>query len=292
MSNNVYQIITDRIIAKLEAGTVPWRKPWASADSWPLNLKSGKPYRGVNVFMLACAGMEHGYTSQYWLTYKQAKERGGNVRKGEKSELIVFWTKLKKTEKQSDGSDKDKIFQCLRYYRVFNVEQCDGIEYPKPTPNDHTFNPIAAADGVWSGYDGRPTLDHGGGSAHYRPTDDHIQMPESSAFRSDEAYYSTLFHEAIHSTGHKSRLDRLHKTKFAAFGSSEYSREELIAEMGAAMLCGRVGIFDPVEDNSVAYIAGWLKALRGDSKLVVTAAAQAQRAADWIIGERWERDDA
>lgn len=121
--------------------------------------------------------MDHGYSSPYWLTYKQATERGGNVRKGEKSELIIFWTTFKKTETQDDGSKQDKKLPCLRYYRVFNVEQCEGFDYPKPKPNEHTFNPIAAADELWANYDGRPTLDHGGAQAFYRSSDDHIQIP-------------------------------------------------------------------------------------------------------------------
>lgn len=266
---NVYEIVTDEIVKLLEAGTVPWLKPWTNVG--PRNLVSGKSYRGVNVLLLAGAP----YASSYWLTYKQCDKLGGQVRKGERSRLITFWTQLQ------DKVDPDKRHFLLRYFRVFNVEQCDNLDYPAESALE--VEPHVGADALIAAMPNRPSISHSGTSAYYVPALDTITLPARESFVSADAYYATLLHELTHSTGHKSRCDREDFHTAAAFGSEIYSREELVAELGSAMLCGVVGI-DTTRENSAAYIASWLKALRNDSKLIVQAASKAQAAADFIRG--------
>ena len=276
-NNNVYQIITDKLIAKLEEGVAPWRKPWKAGEAGaPKNLKSGKAYRGINVFLLTIQGFE----SPYWLTFKQAKALKGSVRKGEKGTQVIFWRWIEKT-KTVDGVDKKDSFPILRYFSVFNVEQCAGITVPskvdaEPAPE---FHPLAEAELVVEGMPNRPQINHGGSRAAYSPTLDLVKMPEREAFDSPAGYYTTLFHELAHSTGHESRVGR---TFGEHFGSEDYSKEELVAEMTAAMVAGHVGIEETL-DNSAAYLASWIKTLKGDPKLAVCAAAQAQKAADYIL---------
>jgi antirestriction protein ArdC len=281
---NVYQILTDRIIAALEAGTVPWRKTWSTIGGGaPRNHHSGKAYRGINWFMLQLTGFE----SSRWVTFKQAQELGGSVRKGEKSNIVSFWKKWKTTDK---ATGEEKELPVLRYFNVFNLEQCEGIHIPgseKITLAAHER--IAAAEAIVAAMPTRPQLFHKGGRACYSPALDSVTMPEMGRFTSAEEYYSTLFHELAHSTGHNSRLGRIKET--ATFGDEDYGKEELVAEMTAAFLCARCGIDAPLLENQAAYIAGWLKLLRSDSKLVVFAAAQAAKAADYILGEsaQWEK---
>jgi antirestriction protein ArdC len=277
--NDVYQIVTDRVISLLEAGTVPWRKAWAGGDEFPKNLASGKAYRGVNVWLLSCAG----YGSPYWLSYKQAQARGGSVRKGEKSSIAVFWKRLETTDK---ATGEAKTIPMLRYYRVFNVEQCDGVEYPKPEAREVTFNPIAAAESIVESMPARPEITHNEQRAYYQRSSDKVNMPKRDTFNAETEYYSTLFHELIHATGHESRLGRLQNDK-SNFGSSSYAKEELLAEMGASYLNATAGIVESTIENSAAYIASWLKRLHDDRKLVVTAAAAAQRASDFILGKTY-----
>lgn len=278
--NDVYQIVTDRVISLLEAGTVPWRKPWAGGEyQFPMNLASGKAYRGVNVWLLSCAG----FGSPYWVSFKQARDRGGNVRKGEKSSLAVFWKRLDVDDKVTG---ERKFVPLLRYYNVFNVEQCDGLAYPKPEAKPDTFNPIAAAESIVEAMPARPEITHGEPRAYYRRDVDRVNMPAKQSFDVEAEYYSTLFHELIHSTGHESRLARL-ANESTNFGSSTYAKEELLAEMGASYLSASAGILHRTVDNSAAYVASWLRRLRDDRKLVVNAAAAAQRAADFILGKTY-----
>ena len=276
--SKVYQIVTDRITAALEAGTVPWRKTWASAGGLPENLLSHKKYRGVNCFLLSLMP----FARPYWLTYKQAQALGGNVRKGEKSTPVVFWTEW---EKKNASGEIDK-FSVLRYYSAFNVAQCDGLDDKIPPPPEprHDFTPINRCESIVSGYHG-PTLRNGlSFRPCYKPALDVVEMPKPAYFDSSETYYATLFHELGHSTGHKSRLNRasIHDAD-VHFGSAQYGREELVAEMSAAFLCAESGIDSPTLDNSAAYVASWLKAIKQDVKLVATAAGQAQKAADMIL---------
>lgn len=290
MSFDLYQTVTDQIVAMLDAGVVPWRSPIPGRTSagHPKNMNTGKPYRGVNVFLLAFTAFAKGYGSSYWMTFNQAKERGGNVRKGEKSSLVVFWKQYETTDKDSGQPVKVPV---LRYYNVFNAEQIDGVEIPnavKFEPLD--FKPIEAAEQIAAGYVGGPAVSHdGGGQAFYRPVTDSVHLPEQTRFASVEEFYSTLFHELGHSTGHSTRLDRKIDTAPKPFGSPDYGKEELVAEMSAAFLCSHAGIQPTVIDNQATYLAGWLKQIKADKKLVIAAAGQAQRAADWIRGERGER---
>jgi antirestriction protein ArdC len=289
--SDVYQIVTDKIVAMLEKGTIPWRKVWkteAGRVQMPMNLVSKRPYRGINVWMLAAAG----YQSPYWVSYKQAMKLGGNVRAGEQSTLAVFW-KRDEIEDKKTGETK-RVF-LLRYYRVFNVEQCDGLEkhlpkVEKPKGKVKKFNPIAEADKIVEGMPKRPKIEHNGSAACYSPMFDRVKMPVKESFDNPQGYYATLFHELAHSTGHESREGRFAGLKEDAkqFGSEPYAKEELIAEMGAAFLCAISGIDNATVDNSAAYIKGWLKALKDDHKLVVHAAAAAHRAADFILDVKFE----
>ena len=273
----VYDIVTDRIIAALESGTVPWRKSWRSVDDLPKNLISGKAYRGINVWLLSLSG----YTSPWWVTYKQARGLGGSVRKGEKATPVVYYSRIDTKDVLPDGSKKQAWI--LRYYSVFNVAQCDGITTPAPVVAD-TFVPIVAAQQIVEGMPHRPIITHGQGSAFYSPSADYVGMPDPGCFDTAENYHATLFHELVHSTGHASRLCRNEVIKTTHFGSSDYSREELVAELGSAYLCGHAGITATLPQHA-AYLKGWIKALRGDSRLILQAASAAQKAADYILND-------
>lgn len=280
-----YQAITDQIIALLEAGTAPWRKPWNAASGMPKSLTTGKTYRGVNCFLLNISAMEHGFTSPYWATYKAISERGGQVRKGQKSTLIVFWKQYLDKNEVDEKTGKPKSRFVLRTYRVFNTEQADGLAVPEygATVNDH--DPIAECEAIVAEYLTRgPSVTYGHSQAAYSHASDSLMMPDLSTFDTPEEYYSTHFHEIVHSTAHKDRLARPDALAFTHFGDKHYSKEELVAEMGAAFLSGHAGIAPATLENSAAYLASWLKVLKADNKLVVQAAAQAQRAADLVLG--------
>jgi len=279
MANAVYGVVTDRIVSLLERGTVPWHQPWRGGP--PVNLVSRKRYRGINPLILVSTG----FAFPFWLTYKQAQELGGNVRKGERSTPIVFFKdwRISETDRET-GEKRARTLPVLRYYNVFNVAQCEGIEVPEIERGE--IQPIDACERIARDMPNAPAIRTGEARAWYAPALDTVNMPARELFETGEGYYATLFHELTHSTGHKSRLDRDSIGKRAAFGSADYSREELIAEMGAAFLCGHAGIETATIENAAAYIAGWLAKLRGDSKLVVQAASAAQRAADYILGEK------
>jgi antirestriction protein ArdC len=286
---DVYQLITDRVIEALERGTIPWRKPWqGGAAGAPMNLISRKPYRGVNVFILASAG----YGSPYWLTFKQARELGGHVRKGEKGTPIVFWKWLDRRgaedgEGEAESTDRRQVAY-LRYFTVFNVEQCEGLNKRLPATEEKTpaVEPIAAAQAVIDGMPRKPQILHGGDMAYYAKGPDIVKCPKPESFETPAHYYATLFHELAHSTGHADRLNRPTVEDACVFGSTNYSKEELVAEMAAAFLCAMSSIENVTLGNQSAYIAGWLHRLQDDRKLVVQAAAQAQHAADFILGEQ------
>ena len=280
---SVYDVITDAIVEKLNAGVVPWRKTWASAGA-ARNLISGRPYRGINCFILSCSQ----FASPFFLTFKQAQECGGYVRKGEHGLPCVFYTQWDIEDKHTG---EEKRIPLLRYYTVFNSEQCEGIQHTRLTELSanlpaREFNPIVEAESIVEGMQNPPVIEHKEPRAYYQPLNDRVNMPAKSLFESSEAYYETLFHELGHSTGHSSRLNRKAVSETAFFGSSDYGQEELVAEMASAFLCGHCGIEQVVLDNSVAYIGAWLKTIKQDAKLVVIAAAQAQKAADYILGEK------
>jgi antirestriction protein ArdC len=287
---DVYEIITEKIVAMLEAGTVPWHKPWSTAGGMPMSLSSHKPYRGINVFLLGIASLAAGYSSPWWGTYDKISESGGQVRKGETSTMVTFWGRYNRwvTDDATGKREQVPAF-VLRYYRVFNSEQADWQPGKGPivcTAPLTEVQRLAAGEAVIAGYSNPPAM-LTGGAAYYRPSTDELTMPPLNAFDAAEGYYSTLFHELTHSTGARSRLDR---PGFAAgaehtFGTPGYSKEELVAEMGAAMLCAVAGLDVTVTlPNSAAYVANWLTALANDRKLVVQAAAQAQKAVDHILG--------
>lgn len=283
MKRDVYQIVTDRIVRLLESGTVPWHKPWKGGNQWPQNFVSRKVYRGINLFLLNAAS----YASPFWMTFKQVQSLGGRVKKGEHSFPVVFWKVFRE-----EGEGETKRIPFLRYYSVFNVTQCEGIPVPViPTGETTTFQPIEKCEQVVSAMPKRPTINHAGARACYSPSLDAVSMPEARLFESSEEYYSTLFHELTHATGHVSRLNRKEITDPIRFGSDPYSREELVAEMGAAFLCGHCAIENKTIDQSASYIQSWLTKLKEDRKLVVHAAAQAQKACDFILDvERVEEE--
>lgn len=310
---NVNEIISEQLINALQEAIkngkdIPWHCPWNVIA--PMNVITKKPYTGINPFLLNIRG----YDSPFWMSFKQASElayaqwrkrhkkgkdtpevhkewmnaedRGG-IKEGEKSTIITWRKKLvidDPDHPQADEEGKRAIFM-LRYYRVFNAEQTEGIEFPEVEKPEGSVKPIESAEALLKGYvntDRGPKFSNGGNQAAYNYVKDSIRIPAMKRFDNDVAYYSTAFHEAIHSTGHDSRLKRGDFGK----GVKPYSREELVAEFGAAMLCANAGIdIVPDIENRTAYIKGWLKALGNDEKLAVKAASAAQKAADLIIGE-------
>ncbi len=272
--SSVYSIVTEQILKQLESGVAPWHRPWST--HLPKNLVSGRQYRGINVFLLAASG----YGSPYWLTYKQATERGGHIRKGEHGTKVVFWKIGTRETEDADGDTIERKSILLRYYTVFNVEQCEGIDWPRVGP---LVNAIEEWERIVQKMPNPPAMQQDG-LAWYRPSNDTVGMPSRNSFNSAEEFYSTLFHELTHSTGHSNRIGRDGIEKLNTFGSESYSKEELIAEMGAAMLCGVAGIERKTLSNSAAYLKSWIDVLKRDSRMVVSAASQAQKAADYIQG--------
>ncbi len=265
---DVYKIVTEKILAELDKGEVPWRKPWKIHPA--MNWASGKTYRGMNRFLL---------DPGEYLTFKQAKDAGGHVKKGETGHLVIFYKLILVDDKGKPGEKKSVPW--LQYYTVFEVSQCEGIERKHQVNANH--DPISSAVEIVKGYKNPPELRHDGKGASYNPSSDRITMPPVRTFSTMEEYYSTLFHECGHSTGHVDRLARKGVTDTQGFGTDPYAQEELIAEMAAAMLCGVAGIGNTIE-NSAAYIAGWKKRIAQDEKVIVKSAAAAQKAADYILG--------
>lgn len=268
---NAYETITEKIIAALEAGTAPWRMPWTHAGA--ARSIDGRTYRGINQFLLQLAPFE----TPVYLTYRKAETLGGHVRKGEKGMPVVFWKTF-----ENEEAEKARRGVLLRYYHVFNVAQVEGIPEEKlPEVVSYAHDPIPEARAIVEAMPNAPKIEKGP-RACYSPSLDCVTVPSLTRFERAEEYYSTLFHELAHSTGHKTRLDRKGIETVAPYGSPDYSREELVAEMTAAFLCGACGIAPATLDNSAAYLAGWIKVLKADSKAAIIAAAQAQKAADYI----------
>lgn len=276
LTTTVAKEVTARIIKALEEGCAPWIRPWnldENASGFPFNRITKKPYRGINVILLAIAGSR--FTSSAWLTYKQALELGGNVRKGEKGTQIVFWKKLAITEKQTDGSEIEKQIPMMRYYTVFNVEQCDNLPAMKREEKGE-FDANERAENVLT--KSGAVIRHGGNSAFYSPSSDHIQLPSKEQFSSAGHYYATALHELTHWTGSEKRLAREYGKRF---GDQAYAREELVAEIGAAFICAQVGIEGELRHEG--YIKNWIKVLQDDSRAIFVAAGHAQKAADYIF---------
>nr|WP_202033007.1 zincin-like metallopeptidase domain-containing protein [Paenibacillus sp.] len=272
MKKSVYEIVTERILELLAAGVVPWRRPWVVSGA--VNWISQRPYRGINTLLLP--------PGEY-ATYKQITEAGGSV-KGAKSQIVVFWRWLEKED--ADTGEAEKI-PMLRYYRVFDIKDCKGIKSKrKEVSFDH--DPIAEAEAIVDGYADAPPIGFASGRAYYMPSPDRVSVPPLQDYPKAEEYYSTLFHELIHSSGHQSRLNRPGIEEYAAFGDENYSKEELIAEIGAAMLCATCGIDNSTIENSAAYIQSWHRKLKNDPTLIVKAAGQAQKATDYILGTTFD----
>jgi antirestriction protein ArdC len=276
---DVYQIVTDRVIAALEAGQIAWRKPWHAAYGLPRNYVSGRAYTGINAFLLHLVG-----GTPFFLTFRQAKELGGNIRKGAKGMPVIYYNVTTRTDKQTGEEEKTPF---IKYYTVFSVDDVEGVDLILPEqPQDRAHEPLAAAEALVANWAGCPRIEHREPQAYYAPGPDFVNVPRPEIFTSGEAYYSTLFHELTHATGHPSRLDRPDLAEaLRPSGRAGYAREELTAEMGAAFLCGHAGL-DPSAtlENTAAYLQFWLEQLRGDKKLVVQAASRAQRAAEFILG--------
>ena len=284
---DIYSRITNQIVAALEQGVKPWTQPWnavhaAGHVSRPLR-HNGQPYAGINVLTLWCSAMERHYAAPIWMTFKQALELGGHVRKGEKGSPVVYANTIVRTEERDNGEDEERAIPFLKTYTVFNVDQIEDLPAhyhatanAEPNPDER----IAHAEGYFAatGADIR----HGGDSAFYVPSSDFIQMPPFEAFRNAQSYYSTLGHECCHWTRHKSRLDRDLGRK--RFGDEGYAREELVAELGAAFLCADLGLKLEDREDHAAYVGSWLKVLKNDRRAIFSAAAHAQRAADYLHG--------
>jgi antirestriction protein ArdC len=289
---DVYAIVNEKIIKLLEAGVVPWRKPWTTAGL-PRNLVSKKPYRGVNVFLLSVSK----YVSPFWLTLRQANELGGHVRKGEESTIVIYWKADDVIQRSEDSEVEEPEAQprrrfLLRFYRVFNLEQCElppAVTDKLPRIETHQHDPIEAVEQIIAAMPDPPEIERTGSQAFYSPLTDRITLPPRELFISAEEDACTTLHELVHSSGSEKRLAREGLCEAAPFGSPVYSKEELTAEFGAAYLCAEAGISNAVLSNQAAYIAGWLGRLRGERKLLIHAAAQAQRAADYILGRTYPR---
>lgn len=285
-ARDIYQEVTDRIVSALEAGTVPWQKPWNTRTSGRLqNPISGTIYRGVNIWLLTLTAWEHGYTSPYWVTKKQIIEAGGTW--SGPGTQVTFWRRIVVTEPDETGKPVKKVIPILKHFWVWNLDQTEGVKLPKKIVEaqntevvfEHT--PIEEAEAVVAAYiENGPELRFGGDRAFYNHGTDVITVPKSQDYASGDEFYSTTFHEMGHSTGHKSRLNRKYGQ---TFGDHDYGREELVAEMTSAFLQAETGI-ESAMNNSAAYLAGWVKTIKEDVRAVVVAAGAAQKAADLILG--------
>ena len=282
MSKNVYEMVTERIIEELEKGRIPWQRPWTGVRSGAYNRISKKPYSLLNQMLLGKSGE--------WASFKQWTELGGHIRKGEKSSFVTFWKVQEIEEIKEDGTKEIKQIPLLRYYNVFHISQVEGVE-PLDMETLNTTEPIETAEKIFKDYvtrEGIRVEQTASNEAYYSPTFDLIHLPLIEQFTRAEEYYSTAFHEATHSTMKENRCNRQEdrKGKLVAFGSEEYSKEELVAEIGSANILNLLGIeTDHSFQNSTAYIQSWIKALRNDVKMIVSASSKAEKATKYILNE-------
>ena len=282
---NLYDEVTRKIISELEAGRFPWLQPWdshvASGPGLPMNALTARRYSGVNVLLLWGAAIEGGYPSQCWLTFKQARQAGGNVRKGERGTLVVFADRFipeaEKAKAQETGEGARAV-PFLKRFTVFNVAQCEGLReglasQPAPLP-EREIIPHAEALIRATGADFRI----GGDKAYYAPSGDFVAVPPQPAFRDQVNFYRTAYHELSHWTGHRTRLDR---DQTGCFGSKPYAREDVCAEISAAFICAALGIAPTVRHSD--YVGSWLEVMREDNRAIFRAAGQASKAADYIL---------
>lgn len=289
-SNDLYQKVTDEIIAALEKGVIPWVRPWREGEPVvPMNALSGRLYHGINIPLLWNSAERLGYESDRWLTFTQIRNAGGNVRKGEKSTLAVFYLPQQRevvnsngnTVLDADGNPKVTSYAVVREFRLFNIQQCEGLPEAFSQPVVMVDDPIAAAEQV--ARQSAVVITHRRQNrAYYSPGRDCIIMPHPEQFASREDYYCTLLHELTHATGHASRLNRDGITAGKhTFGDPTYNFEELVAEMGAAFLCAHVGIQSKLQHDS--YIASWLKVLQQDKKAIFRASGLARNACEYLL---------
>ena len=283
---DIYQAITDQIVADLEHGVRPWIKPWSAAHMdgrvlLPLR-HNGVGYRGVNILALWMAAMAKGYRSPIWMTFKQAINLGGGVRKGEKGSLTVYADTLtRKGTDEATGEETENAVHFMKGYTVFNAEQIDGLPahyYATPEPKLETVPRIERAEAFFAALGA--DIRHGGGEAYYAIGSDHVQMPPFEAFRDAESYYAALAHECTHWTRHGTRLDRSFDRK--RFGDEGYAMEELVAELGSAFACAQLELTPEPRADHASYIANWLTVLKNDKRAIFTAAGHAQAAADFL----------
>lgn len=273
-----YQIVTDRITKLLEEGTCPWQRPWNALAGMPRNLFSQRPYHGINVWMLGAQA----YASPFWATAHQVKQVDGRVKDGEWKRYtpVVFY---KVYEKEGpEGPEKRFV---LNFFKLYNTAQLEGVAVPSFDTPLYEHTPLEHCEKLVGNYPNPPSITYGSSRAYYRPSTDAVVMPDMSSFENLSSYYSTLFHELTHSTGHTDRLNRSTLVDATTFGTVKYAKEELVAEMGAAYLCGVTGIVNETVNNSAAYLKGWLTCLRDDPKMLVQAAGQAQKAVDHILNQ-------
>ena len=288
ITKDIFAIVTNLIIQKLESGVVPWKQPWKSIGP-PVNLVTPRPYRGVNYLLLN----SFHYPQNEFLTFNQVQDLGGRISKGEKAHLVILWIWLDEEKRQQKSAEAvGRQFPLLRYYYVFNISQCTGIPSRSEclAPLKHN-DPIEHCEKIVAAMPNCPRIVHNENEAYYHPVADFINMPQLAAFESSESYYATLFHELIHSTGNKDRLNRKEIIEPNTFGSESYSIEELTAEIGTCYLTSCAGIAMDGLTNHVAYIQGWLKRLKEDKKFIVYASAQAQKAVDYILNMKHEEHD-
>lgn len=296
--NHLAEQVTNEIIAELQQGKAIWQKPWSSYGL-PKNYGSGRPYEGFNAFYLHHVTEKNNYRAPYFITFKQAQELGGRVKKGQKGTPIVYWKIFEAKEKEQpvDLAAEGKDRPCTRFvpflWTVFNIDQVEGVDFQLPTVPERSGPQILeACQQVVDGFpQPSPKVLHGGTQAYYAPVKDIVQMPDPRRFVSSEAYHATLFHELIHATGHPTRLNRFAPEETTArFGDEAYSREELVAEMGASFLCAFTGIKEAVFQNSVAYLQGWISRLQEDKTMIIYAGTKAFKAASYILDLKAEKD--
>ncbi len=281
MASDIYSLVNDRILAALEQGVVPWRRPWNG--QLPKNYESGREYRGVNILTLGIAEMVHCYNSPYWITYLQAQKHGGHIKKGEKATYIVFSEKKIKEVEKEDGTKQEKVIHFVKSFPVFNFDQTEGVPRKEiAAPLDADRDLISLCDAVLAKMANPPAYQERGSSAYYMPKSDLVNLPPMGSFKTTEGYIATKFHEYAHSTGHETRLNRPGIMDVASFGGEEYSFEELVAELASAYLCASNGINNTLE-NSSAYIQNWRRVLRNDKSMLLKASGKATAAADYIL---------
>lgn len=285
---NIYEEITNRILAEMEKGIIPWQRPWICTNG-AVSHQTGKPYSLLNQILLTSDDKDNecdNHQVKEYLTFKQVKDAGGNVKKGEKSKFVVFWKMYQREKVKENGEKEIEEIPTLKFYHVFEVDQCEGINRKWSEENRPHLDPVEKAETIVTQYFNKESCNliiHRTNRAYYSPSTDTVNVPQMTQYGIVSEYYSTLFHEMIHSTGAKTRLDRFQQGSLS-FGSSTYSKEELVAELGAAFLLNKAGVdCKKAFRNSVGYLQGWSRALKEDKRLFVSAASKAEAAVNYII---------